>query len=1020
MSAGEPVGNGLVVGIVAPRYPPAIGGVERHAQLLARGLTRLGITVEVLTVDPEGKLPPLERDSAVTVRRFPGVGKSSTYIVSAAMGAWLWRNASRYTVVHAHSYHTPVALVAALAARRAGVPFVLTAHYHGTGHSPLRRALHIPYRPLGSWMVRQASMVICVSAAEQTLMVRDFGAQVPTTVIHNAVDISGVLSAEPWPREPGAAIVLAVGRLEPYKQADRLVSALAHLPETVRLVIVGTGAARSAIEETARRLGVDGRVDMLGSVSDGDLARWYRTADVYATLSQHEAFGLTVLEGAAAGCALVVSDIPAHREVATLLPPGRITMVAPTATPPQLGALLRHALASGRNAPAAPAEMPSTQRMAEQTLAAYEAVVRSPPTQLAEDKLPIGLPEPGPPSAAVDPDPPASTGSEPSLVGRPAPILGRLPAIAAIMGVGIFLMSIAYARARLGAADASILYWASLLTIFVPAAARLLAPVARRAERLGLVVLLGLGLYTVKVLHSPLFFTLADELQHWRTATDILGRGALFTQNSILEISPFYPGLENAATALVALSGLPVFEAGIILIGIARVLFTLALFHLFEVATGSTRAAGVACLIYMANPSFLYFDAQFVYESLALPLAVGALFLVRRRLNAPAASRIALTLVMLLAIGAVVVTHHATSALLAVFLWMWYGTSLVMRRRRGSGRGPLGPALIATVAGAAWVAYVAGLTLSYLGPYAGNALSQFVRFLTGDLADRTLFRNAAGVVTPPLEQYTGFLGVGLLLLALPVGLFLVWRRRREETLMVVLALVAAAYPVSLALRLTAGAQEVAARASPWLFLGLAPVIALALTETSRLRTPSWTVRALLTAVLAVVFSAGVVVGFPVYARMPGPYLVGADSRSVEPESISAAQWMLEQLGPDNRVTGDRTNRLLLGSYGQQDVVTAFTAGANISALYLSPGVGPDERRIMEQGDIAYLIVDRRLSRALPAVGAYFERAEVVDGPHREPIPASVLSKFDEAAGLSRIFDSGELQIYRVEAQVGAP
>ena len=46
-----------------------------------------------------------------------------------------------------------------------------------------------------------------------------------------------------------------------------------------------------------------------------------------------------------------------------------------------------------------------------------------------------------------------------------------------------------------------------------------------------------------------------------------------------------------------------------------------ALFLFLERAAGSARAAGIAIAVYACNPSFLYFDSQFGYESLALAIA---------------------------------------------------------------------------------------------------------------------------------------------------------------------------------------------------------------------------------------------------------------------------------------------------------------------------------------------------------------------------------------------------------------
>ncbi|MFN8568878.1 MAG: hypothetical protein U0Z44_15485 [Kouleothrix sp.] len=111
-------------------------------------------------------------------------------------------------------------------------------------------------------------------------------------------------------------------------------------------------------------------------------------------------------------------------------------------------------------------------------------------------------------------------------------------------------------------------------------------------------LLAGLGLYLIKLLRSPLAFTFPDELQHWRTINNILEQGRLFAWNPILPISPLYPGLENATSAIISLSGLPIFPAGALLIGVVRLVLMLSLYLLFEVLgrsprTGRVRGAAV-------------------------------------------------------------------------------------------------------------------------------------------------------------------------------------------------------------------------------------------------------------------------------------------------------------------------------------------------------------------------------------------------------------------------------------------
>src|SRR5215211_2576692 len=98
------------------------------------------------------------------------------------------------------------------------------------------------------------------------------------------------------------------------------------------------------------------------------------------------------------------------------------------------------------------------------------------------------------------------------LAGTGAATWGQLPALILLSALGLLLVALANNGARVGAAWSDVLFWAGLLLLFVPAAVRLIASEAKRSERIGLVALVGMGLYLVKLLHSPLSFTFSDEL----------------------------------------------------------------------------------------------------------------------------------------------------------------------------------------------------------------------------------------------------------------------------------------------------------------------------------------------------------------------------------------------------------------------------------------------------------------------------------------------------------------------------
>jgi glycosyltransferase involved in cell wall biosynthesis len=371
--------NQGVVGLVAPRYAPAIGGVERHVEELAHGLLRRGIPVEVITTDPSGLLAAEETLDGIPVRRFRTLANDSIFFLSPGLGRWLLANAGRYALIHAHSYHTPLSLAAAIAARRSHVPFVLTPHYHGTGHTPFRALLHPPYKVLGARVVHAARRVICVSESERQLIERDFGSRVPTCVIHNGVDVGQLLAVARRHDGPGT-LVLSVGRLEGYKRLDLLATAVPSLPADVRVVVVGDGPARTQLEELVRTLGVEDRMTFTGTLPHDQLLERFRSADVFVSLSTHEAFGLTLLEGSVAGAGVVATDLAPHREVAGLLPDGAVRLIPTSSSPAEVAAAILAALAdrarldAGAGADPAAWSVPSWDSMAAQVLDVYRAV----------------------------------------------------------------------------------------------------------------------------------------------------------------------------------------------------------------------------------------------------------------------------------------------------------------------------------------------------------------------------------------------------------------------------------------------------------------------------------------------------------------------------------------------------------------------------------------------------------------------------------------------------------------------
>ncbi|MEJ7696260.1 MAG: hypothetical protein WKF78_06495 [Candidatus Limnocylindrales bacterium] len=143
---------------------------------------------------------------------------------------------------------------------------------------------------------------------------------------------------------------------------------------------------------------------------------------------------------------------------------------------------------------------------------------------------------------------------------------GRLPLISVIASAGLVLVAIGDGLGRADLSGADLAFWAGITLIVLPVAVRLLDPSTDRDERLALLALMAIALYIVKVMHSPAAFSLYDEIQHLRTADDIIVSGRLYGDNPLLLVSPLYPGLEIATTTLTTATGTSPFEAGVVIV----------------------------------------------------------------------------------------------------------------------------------------------------------------------------------------------------------------------------------------------------------------------------------------------------------------------------------------------------------------------------------------------------------------------------------------------------------------------
>lgn len=540
----------------------------------------------------------------------------------------------------------------------------------------------------------------------------------------------------------------------------------------------------------------------------------------------------------------------------------------------------------------------------------------------------------------------------------------------------------------------------------------LIRPQLSRVARNTAVVCLGVTPTLMWRATRPTLFTGFDEQLHMRTLADILASHQLFESNPLLEVSARYPGLETF-TAFICNLGFPTMVAAMITILCARIILVTVLCSAVEYLTGSARGGGLAVAAYAVSPQFVFFNSQFSYQTLALPLGLSAMYLIARARKSQ--HPIPLLIGSTVCIAGLTITHHVTGFMTTLFLVIWaFAEKKPTRSRVTYG------ALAAVTIAVAWAMVQHSLLVDYLGPIANDVRAQF-----GGGARREVFQDSAGTGSAPVDRLLLlYYAAALSSLSLALAFFtLRWWRQGERNLLrwnpqFLTLLLTAAVPVFLAARVVPKGGELFDRSSSLLFFPLGLVVARyavrlwwpnsddSPTVAGRFSLPARSVAVVLASLM---FLGGYVLGSgPNWARLPGPYMAAADTRSMDSETLAAVRWSKRNLEPGSRVGADRVSSVLLAAEAGLWPVMKGPGGVDVAALYVAQTWGMRQTDIAGSMRLRFLYVDRRLAAEKPPYGSYFFNGETGDGAQ---LSEAQLTKFDAVPTIKVVYRHGPVSIY---------
>ncbi|MEM1439257.1 MAG: TIGR03088 family PEP-CTERM/XrtA system glycosyltransferase [Pseudomonadota bacterium] len=310
------------------------GGMENGLVNLVNGLPRGHYRHAIVCVTESTSFRERIIDPEVTVHE---LGKRSGKDLGCYWRFFRLMRRLRPAVVHTRNLGTvDLAVIAFLA----GVPHRLHGEHGWDNADPSGTSPR--YRKLRRICDRYINHYVAVSKDIDRWLSGHIGVDpLRITQIYNGVDSERFTPQGPrvgLPQKPTTAprfVIGAVGRLDPIKRFDALVTSFARRFENrhdAQLVIVGDGQERDTLTRLAQRLGVADSVWITGDRSD--VADLMRAMDVFVLPSRNEGVSNTLLEAMASGLPVVATDVGGNRE---LVEPGVTGELVPCGDDEALG-----------------------------------------------------------------------------------------------------------------------------------------------------------------------------------------------------------------------------------------------------------------------------------------------------------------------------------------------------------------------------------------------------------------------------------------------------------------------------------------------------------------------------------------------------------------------------------------------------------------------------------------------------------------------------------------------------------
>jgi rhamnosyl/mannosyltransferase len=304
-------------------YPPFMGGMETHLQALCNELQHVA-DVEVVVANSK-KITEKEIVDGVPVTRAGTLFNFKSAPICPELANLIRQ--SQADLIHMH-LPNPIAILAYL---RSGHSARLIFTYHSD--TVRQKVLGKVFEPIQRRAFDRSAAVICTSPnyLNTSAWLANYQSKCHVIPYGIALDEFAKVDSEAVEsirQEYGSRLVISVGRLIYYKGFEYLIRAMRQVDG--KLLIIGDGPLRNALEREAHACDVQHKVIFLGEIQNRDTINYYQAADVFAlaSVARSEAFGIVQIEAMACGKPVVNTNLDSgvpfvslHNQTGITVPP---------------------------------------------------------------------------------------------------------------------------------------------------------------------------------------------------------------------------------------------------------------------------------------------------------------------------------------------------------------------------------------------------------------------------------------------------------------------------------------------------------------------------------------------------------------------------------------------------------------------------------------------------------------------------------------------------------------------------